>query len=65
LKNQLSAAQTAQAPVVAAVANLNLDSKPELAYWDARGAAAPIRYVLHYSGVEFVDTMVGDTADKA
>jgi len=46
------------------VANENLDSKPELGYWDARGAGAPIRYVLHYSGVEFVDTMYGEVSEK-
>ncbi|GFS39625.1 glutathione S-transferase Mu 1 [Nephila pilipes] len=29
--------------------------KPTLGYWDLRGIAEPIRYLLHYKKVEFVD----------
>ena len=30
-------------------------SKPTLSYWDIRGLAQPIRNLLHYAGVDFVD----------
>lgn len=30
--------------------------KPELAYWDIRGLAQPIRFLLEYTGTEFTDT---------
>lgn len=32
-----------------------MSSLPILGYWDIRGYAEPIRYLLHYSGVAFVD----------
>lgn len=38
-----------------------MDSCPTLGYWDTRGFVAPIRYVLHYSGVRFTDYMYGDS----
>lgn len=31
-------------------------TKPELAYWDIRGLAQPIRFLLEYTGTEFTDT---------
>lgn len=31
------------------------DSKPILGYWDIRGLAAPIRYLLAYCNVDYVD----------
>ncbi|KAF8766817.1 glutathione S-transferase Mu 1-like [Argiope bruennichi] len=30
-------------------------SQPTLGYWDIRGIAEPIRFLLHYKGVDFVD----------
>ena len=30
-------------------------SKPELGYWNIRGLAAPMRYILHYKNVDFTD----------
>ncbi|CAL1275170.1 unnamed protein product [Larinioides sclopetarius] len=30
-------------------------SKPTIGYWDIRGLAEPIRYLLHYNKVDFVD----------
>ncbi|GFT97216.1 glutathione S-transferase Mu 1 [Nephila pilipes] len=30
-------------------------SKPEVGYWDVRGLAEPIRYLLHYKNVDFED----------
>lgn len=38
---------------------LNLQSKPTLGYWNIRGLAAPIRYLLHICGVEFEDKVYG------
>jgi len=35
--------------------NLNLKSKPVLGYWNIRGLAAPLRYLMYYCGVEFED----------
>jgi hypothetical protein len=35
--------------------NMNLQSKPTLGYWNIRGLGAPIRYLLHYCGVQFED----------
>jgi len=32
---------------------------PILGYWELRGLAAPIRYMLHYLGVEFEDKQYG------
>jgi len=32
---------------------------PTLAYWELRGLAAPLRYMLHYLGVEFEDKQYG------
>jgi len=40
---------------------LKLDTNPTLGYWDTRGFVAPIRYVLHYSGVKFQNYMYGDS----
>lgn len=37
--------------------NMNLKSKPVLGYWNIRGLGAPIRYLLHYLGVDFEDKM--------
>ncbi|KAG8185287.1 hypothetical protein JTE90_023896 [Oedothorax gibbosus] len=30
-----------------------MSSKPLLGYWELRGRAAPIRYLLHYKGIDF------------
>ena len=32
-----------------------MSTKPTLAYWDIRGLAQPLRLVLAYAGVDFVD----------
>jgi glutathione S-transferase len=32
-----------------------MSTKPTLGYWDARGLAEPIRYLLKYAGIEFND----------
>jgi len=31
-------------------------AKPELGYWDIRGLAQPIRFLLEYTGTDFTDT---------
>lgn len=63
LKAELEKAKSAQ-PVAAAAAEEKLDmtTKVTLGYWDSRARAAPHRYVLHYSGVEFEDFMYGPSA---
>lgn len=50
--SQASASQSASKPDH----GLNLNSKPTLGYWNIRGNGAQCRYLLHYCGVEFVDT---------
>ena len=32
-----------------------MESVPILGYWDIRGLAQPIRYLLKYAGVQFID----------
>jgi hypothetical protein len=36
---------------------LNLKSEPKIGYWNIRGLAAPIRYILYFCGVKFEDKM--------
>lgn len=47
--------ENAALKVVKPAHNLNLKSKPILGYWNIRGLAAQIRYLLYYCGVEFTD----------
>lgn len=34
-----------------------MQTKPIIGYWNIRGLGAPVRYLLHYCGVEFEDKM--------
>jgi glutathione S-transferase len=42
-----------------------MSNVPTLGYWNVRGLAQPIRYLLKYKGIQFNDKRYGSGADSS